>query len=73
MEFTMSLSSIPALMTTEQVAKILGLSARTLETLRLRGGGPEYIKLGRSVRYEHGDIENWIEARRTASTSEDNV
>ncbi len=58
------------LLTTRIAAEWLGLSPRTLEALRVRGGGPSYLKLGRLVRYEPAALEAWIDARRLASTSE---
>ncbi|RWE53396.1 MAG: DNA-binding protein [Mesorhizobium sp.] len=54
---------------TEHVAKITGLSASTLTKLRLTGGGPRYIKLGRTVVYDPDDIEAWLRANRRISTS----
>ncbi|MFK0692477.1 helix-turn-helix transcriptional regulator [Mesorhizobium sp. IMUNJ 23033] len=54
---------------TEHVARITGLSASTLTKLRLTGGGPHYIKLGRTVVYDPADIEAWLSANRRSSTS----
>jgi excisionase family DNA binding protein len=59
-----------SLLTTGEAAKQLSLSPRTLETLRLRGGGPAYVKMGKAVRYEPQAVEAWINARRISSTSE---
>ena len=50
-------------------ADYLGLSPRTLEKLRILGGGPMYHKLGRRVVYAIEDIDQWAAARRRASTS----
>lgn len=61
------------LLTTQNAAERLGLSPRTLEALRVRGGGPSYLKLGRLVRYEPAALEAWIDARRLASTSENHA
>lgn len=58
------------LLTQVEAARLLRLSERTLERLRLQGGGPSYIKCGRSVRYRIDDIERWIDARVVGSTSE---
>jgi len=57
------------LLTQSDVAKLLRLSERTLERLRLQGGGPLYIKAGRAVRYRESDLEAWIDARVVTSTS----
>ncbi|MFW5453763.1 helix-turn-helix transcriptional regulator [Thioalkalivibrio sulfidiphilus] len=56
-------------LTTEQAAELLGLKRTTLEAWRCRGGGPQFIKLGRAVRYRQADLEEWIESRTRTSTS----
>ena len=56
------------LLNTKQAARVLGLSYRQLESLRLRGGGPLYVKLGRAVRYREEDLADWIEDRIRSST-----
>ena len=48
----------------------LALSERTLETLRVRGGGPPFYKLGRRVVYRVHDLNAWAEAQRRTSTSQ---
>jgi len=58
------------LLTQSEAAKLLRLSERTLERLRLQGGGPRYIKANRSVRYREADLEAWVAARVVNSTSE---
>lgn len=46
-----------------------GLSRSTLEKLRVFGGGPLYLKLGRVVRYRPTDLDAWLATRLTESTS----
>jgi len=58
------------LLTQREAATLLRLSERTLERLRVTGGGPVFVKAGRLVRYRQADLENWIESRVVASTSE---
>jgi hypothetical protein len=55
--------------TTREVAERFAISESTLEKLRLSGGGPVYIKRGRSVRYAFKDVEEWLAAGRRRSTS----
>jgi hypothetical protein len=55
---------------TRDAAAYVGLAARTLEKLRVVGGGPPYLKLGKAVVYEIDDLDAWAQARRRASTSE---
>src|SRR5262249_25851719 len=59
------------LLTQAEAARILRLSERTLERLRVTGGGPSFVKANRSVRYRESDIEQWIAARVVSSTSEE--
>ncbi len=60
-----------ALLFTAEAAYLLGLSPRTLEALRLRGGGPPFVAVTpKAVRYRPRDIENWIVERRRVSTSD---
>lgn len=55
---------------TEHAARYLGLSPKTLETLRTRGGGPPFLKLGRRVVYRKTDLDTWLAARVRRSTSD---
>jgi excisionase family DNA binding protein len=59
------------LLTQRETAAALRLSERTLERLRLTGGGPVYVKCGRSVRYRESDLEEWIAERVVSSTSQE--
>ena len=60
-----------ALLYPAEVAFLLGLSIRTLEAARLRGGGVPYIRLGRrAIRYRRSDVMDWIESHRRKSTSD---
>lgn len=56
-------------MTEKEAAPIVGLSVRTLQALRVKGGGPEYLKLGTAVRYELSALEAWIKGCARTSTS----
>ena len=58
-------------MKTAQVAAYLGLSPRTLESYRSRGGGPPFYVLGSVVRYLLSDVLKWASTRRRNSTSDD--
>ena len=54
---------------TVAAATVTGLSPSTLRTLRCRGGGPPYAKLGRRVVYRVADLRAWRDARLTTSTA----
>ena len=63
-------TDIPRLMSTSRAAKILCLSPRTLEKMRVRGDGPQFVQLGRAVRYEFDALLTWINSNRKNSTSD---
>ena len=47
-----------------------GLARQTLAKLRVYGGGPKYIKVGRRVIYDTRDLDEWLESRKRCSTSD---
>jgi predicted DNA-binding transcriptional regulator AlpA len=51
-------------------AAYCGSSASTLAKLRLYGGGPSYVKLGRRVVYDPADLDRWLASHRRTSTSQ---
>jgi len=53
-----------------QAAAYLNLSPRTLEKLRVVGGGPQFRKFGRRVMYAADELEAWAAQRRCNSTSD---
>ncbi|MBC2732805.1 MAG: helix-turn-helix domain-containing protein [Desulfobacteraceae bacterium] len=61
-----------AYFSTEQAATYIGLSRRTLEGFRCRGGGPVFIKAGRRCLYRREDLDTWAMSRRCESTSDPN-
>lgn len=52
------------LLTTRQAADLLGMSAKTLRTLRCDRAGPRCLKMGTSKQartlYRRSDLERWI-------------
>ncbi len=58
------------LLDTAGAAIFLGLGVRTLQNWRVLGGGPVFIRVGRSVRYSMEDLEEYLHRRRFRSTSE---
>jgi excisionase family DNA binding protein len=57
-------------LTVRGAANYLGLSASTLNKLRCTGADPVYFKLGRAVRYDPQDLDQWLAAHRIGSTSQ---
>jgi predicted DNA-binding transcriptional regulator AlpA len=51
-------------------ARFVGLSKSTLDKLRVSGGGPTYLQLGRRILYDLADLEAWLASKRCSSTSD---
>lgn len=59
-------------MTTEEAAAYVRLSARTLEGLRNKGGGPAYHRQGaRTVFYHRDDLDAWRRQGRAEHTTQE--
>lgn len=50
-------------------ARYVGVSESWLNKLRVVGGGPEYVKLGRRVIYPIVDLDRWMTSNKTRSTA----
>lgn len=57
-------------LTTREAAGYLGLATSTLNKWRCHGGGPQFLKLGRAVRYRQDDLDRFLETRIFSSTVE---
>ena len=70
----MQITSIPAdpdaALNEIQAAQFLGVSVRTLQAWRVRGGGPRYCKIGRAVRYQRRELVSFQETHTVGSTTE---
>ncbi|SDP37590.1 Helix-turn-helix domain-containing protein [Paracidovorax cattleyae] len=60
----------PRYLTNDEAATHLRLSPRTLEKLRVIGGGPKFRKFGRRVMYAVTDLDAWADARSFEATSD---
>jgi predicted DNA-binding transcriptional regulator AlpA len=60
----------PTVLDTRAAADFLGISPRTLEGLRVRGGGPRFVKIGGSVRYRIASLEEYLRQQERVSTSD---
>ncbi len=58
-------------LTQPETAKLLRLSERTLERMRVEGSGPRFCKFGRRVVYPRAGTLEWAEARSRSSTSDE--
>ena len=60
----------PRYLRTQEAARFLGLSERTLEKHRTYGTGPTYRKLGGRVVYSVDDLRAWADIGIKHSTSD---
>lgn len=60
---------IRRMLRTEDAARYTGLSSSTLTKLRVKGGGPTFIKLGKAVVYDSHDLDKWLATKRCQSTA----
>ena len=68
---TSHISLTTELLTTDQVAAVLGLSSRTLAAWRSsRSSSLPYLKTGSRVRYRSQDVLAWLESRMCSSAAE---
>lgn len=49
-----------ALWTAHDVAAYLSVPTSTLDYWRLKDLGPQFLRVGRHVRYRPSDVENWL-------------
>lgn len=60
----------PRLLRTQEAARFLGISIRTLEKHRTYGTGPTYRKVGGRVLYTVEDLQDWTAQGARKSTSD---
>ncbi len=60
------------IVTEAEAARLLRLSVRTLQRLRIEGDGPPFVRLtsGRRLGYLRTDLETWARSRSARSTSD---
>lgn len=56
-------------MDTENAAKYIGCSTKTLANMRTAGIGPAFVKRGR-IFYFQDDVDKWLRAGRVTSTAQ---
>jgi len=60
-----------ALVNEIEAAHFLGVSVRSMQGFRYRGGGPRFIRIsGRCIKYRRIDLRAWSERRLCTSTSD---
>lgn len=67
----MDLDYLNELLKEADAAEFLKMSVRTLQGMRLKGGGPSFVKIShRAVRYRRSDLLSWIDSKIRMSTSD---
>ena len=59
------------LLTAKEASALLKVSPSWLAKARMRGDGPPYIRIGRSIRYSEAALLQWMKSRQRLSTRED--
>lgn len=60
----------PSRLNVSEAAAYTGISASTLNKLRVFGGGAVYTKIGRRVVYEIAALDSWLSTKQRHSTSD---
>lgn len=60
--------AIESLLKENEVAKILNISVVKVRLLRRFGGGPDFIRIGKAVRYRTSDIRRFIDSATSYET-----
>lgn len=63
-------SDFSPLLTAKEAGVRLKVSLSWLAKARMRGDGPPYICVGRSIRYAEAALHQWMKSRQRLSTSE---
>ena len=63
-------AAIERLLTPKEAAEFLRVSLSWLAKARMRGDGPPFVKVGRSVRYSEAALVQWMRGRQRLSTSQ---
>jgi predicted DNA-binding transcriptional regulator AlpA len=58
------------LLTPKEAAKLIKVSTSWMAKARMRGDGPPYIPIGRSIRYNEAALLQWMKSRQRQSTSD---
>ena len=63
-------TDLSPLLTAKDAAVRLKVSLSWLAKARMRGNGPPYICVGRSIRYAEAALIQWMKSRQRLSTSQ---
>lgn len=52
------------LMSTRETAHYLGISPAAFYNIRAKKAGPDYIRVGRAIKYTRKDVDEWLERNK---------
>ncbi|WP_270486903.1 helix-turn-helix domain-containing protein [Gordonia jacobaea] len=55
-------TELAELMTSDELAEYLSVSRDTVDVWRQRGGGPQWVRAGRHIRYRRRDVVAWLDS-----------
>ena len=60
-----------ALIDSNAAAEFCGTTSKTMETWRMKGGGPPFVRVSRKcIRYRRLDLRKWADTQMRRSTSD---
>jgi hypothetical protein len=65
---TTAVASAEAMLTPAEAAEFLKISQSWLAKARMRGDGPPFMRIRRSIRYSRGTLIDWMKSRQRART-----
>ncbi|MGK3208281.1 helix-turn-helix transcriptional regulator [Amycolatopsis sp. MEPSY49] len=61
MEARVKVVSVEGLWTPDDLGTFLGIPVKTLRDWRFKGYGPQWLRLGKHVRYDPETVRQWID------------
>jgi hypothetical protein len=61
MEAQVKIVSVEGLWTPDDLGTFLGIPVKTLRDWRFKGYGPQWLRLGKHVRYDPETVRQWID------------
>jgi hypothetical protein len=59
------------LLSAKALSERIGVTEGALAKWRCTGEGPAFIRVQRRIAYDPRDVQNWLDARRVQSTSQE--
>ena len=63
--------TIETMMTPKVLSERIAVGEGCLAKWRITGEGPAFVRVGRRIAYDPRDVQQWLDARRVNSTSQE--